>query len=334
RPRALAEHLLAPAEDDRVHPQAQLVEEPLGDQGLHQVDAADHVHVAVALPQVGDLGGQVCPDPDGALPVQADACVAGGHILRHPVEQPADLAVRTGGVEGPVAGEDVVGAPTEEQGVQGGHPVLHALAHRLAGYAGLPATEPEVAAGVFVRSARGLCDAVEGGEQVDDDLSGHGVLPVLVEGVGGVEGGGAMWKVRAKRSSSCCSPRTTVSRSCSSASAGVTSPAIRRRMPGPATITACGSASGAGPPTGGAAGVSCTTCSSPPATCTRRATSPTCSSRSRSWAVAVWNEVRSAMVSESGVTTSPAAGSPMAWNPQRPIASRIGSSARPYSVSS
>src|SRR5699024_10969076 len=158
-----------------------------------------------------------------------------------------------GGVKRPVAGEDVVGAPTEEQGVQGGHPVHHALAHRLAGYAGLPATEPEAAAGVFVRSARGLRDAVEGGEQGDDDLSGPAVLPVRVEGVAG------MWKVRPKRSSSCCSPRTTASRSCSIASAGVTSPAIRRRMPGPATITACGSASGAGPPTGGAAGVSCTT---------------------------------------------------------------------------
>src|SRR5699024_5271269 len=94
-------------------------------------------------------------------------------VLRDPIEQPPDAALLPRHVVRPVGGEDVVGPPAQQQGVHVLHPGLHLAAHHGVGERRLPTPEPEAAAGVLLRPAGTLGDAVEGGEQVDADSSGH-----------------------------------------------------------------------------------------------------------------------------------------------------------------
>src|SRR5690606_6994026 len=57
--------------------------------------------------------------------------------------------------------------------VEGAEPLVDAAAHRLARQGRLPAAEAEASARVLLGPAGRLRDAVECGEQVDDDASGH-----------------------------------------------------------------------------------------------------------------------------------------------------------------
>src|SRR3712207_6477445 len=57
--RATVEHLLPDAEHDRVHPEVVPVEELLAQEGLHQVQAADDLHVLVPIPDLAHRAGQV-----------------------------------------------------------------------------------------------------------------------------------------------------------------------------------------------------------------------------------------------------------------------------------
>ena len=57
-------------EHDREDPQRELVEEPLGEQRLHEVEAADDVHVRVTISQPAHLLGEVGPEQRRAVPIQ------------------------------------------------------------------------------------------------------------------------------------------------------------------------------------------------------------------------------------------------------------------------
>ena len=100
---------------------------------------------------------------------------SGCDVLRDGVEEPGDAAIDALVLPGPEAGEDVVGASPEQEGVQALHPGDDLFADQGIGQRCLPATEGEPALGVLLRSAGCLSDAVERREEVDVDES-HGVL--------------------------------------------------------------------------------------------------------------------------------------------------------------
>jgi DNA-binding winged helix-turn-helix (wHTH) protein/tetratricopeptide (TPR) repeat protein len=135
---------------------------------------------------------------------------------------------------------------------------------------------------------------------------------------------GSMRKISANRVSSSGSPPTcTVPFAI--APAGVSSPAMRARIPGPASIVR--SAPGSTP-------WATSTCPSSTRACST--ISPTRSSNParNPRAASAWNVVRSAVTSESTVIVSSGRGSPRFFAPQRPSSTTTDSSSRPYSVSS
>ncbi len=149
-----------------MHPEVEAVEEPLPQQGLHQVQAADDLHVPVPLADLPHGGGQVRAELRGAVPRELRRA-AGGHVLRDAVEQLGDLAVL---LVRPVRGEDVVRPPAEQQGVRALVRGDDLRPGDLVQQRRLPAPEREPRR-VLVRPARCLRDEVEGREQLDLDDS-------------------------------------------------------------------------------------------------------------------------------------------------------------------
>ncbi len=105
---------------------------------------------------------------------------AGGDVFGRAVEGLADRVVV---VVRPVAGEDIVGAATEEHGELAGDGLADGAADGFLAAAHGPAAVGEAVTGVFVGAAGGLHDAVVGEVGEDDELA-HGGKSEIGDGDG------------------------------------------------------------------------------------------------------------------------------------------------------
>src|SRR4051794_24706778 len=190
--RATVEHLLPDAEHDRVHPEVETVEELLAQEGLHEVQAPDDLHVLVPVPDLAHRAGQIRAELGGPGPREVGPA-AGGHVLRDAVEERGDLVVLAALLVGPVGGEDVIRPPAEQEGVRA---LVRGEDRRpgdLVHQGRLPAAEGEAPIRVLVGAAGRLPDEVEGCEQLDVDEA-HALLPMswLFQSGGGPAGAGRL----------------------------------------------------------------------------------------------------------------------------------------------
>src|SRR4051812_13347301 len=167
----LAEQALALPEHDREHHEAQLVDEVLLDQALHELGAAVHDAVAAgALAQLRDSGREVALEHRRVGPLGA-VHRRRHDVLRHAVELVGELAA----TRRPRVGEALVGPPPEQQRLRLERLVeLEAVALLAAGDLERPAAVLEA-----LRAARVLHDAVERHELGHHDLS-HGLSSLVV----------------------------------------------------------------------------------------------------------------------------------------------------------
>jgi dihydrofolate reductase len=98
----------------------------------------------------------------------------GNHVFSGAVEGFCDVLVR--GRRRPVGGEDVVGAPTQQEFERQSHEAVHRVVC-LVPIAEHPAAVGKAAVAVFVQPARRLHHAIEGDECGCDDLSHDSLLP-------------------------------------------------------------------------------------------------------------------------------------------------------------
>src|SRR5262249_53233650 len=169
------DHLLPDAEDDRVHPEVETVEELLAQEGLHQVQAPDEGQVLVPVTDLAHRAGQIGAELRRPGPREAGPA-AGGHVLRDAVEERGDLVVLAALLVGPVGGEDVIRPPAEQEGVRALVRGTDLRPGDLVQQGRLPAAEREPCR-VLVGAAGRLPDEVGGCEHLDVDEA-HVLLPV------------------------------------------------------------------------------------------------------------------------------------------------------------
>src|SRR5215472_18624632 len=172
---ATVEHLLPDAEHDRVHPEVETVEELLVQEGLHQVQAPDDLHVLVPVTDLTHRAGQIRAELRGPGPREVGPA-AGGDVLRDAVEERGDLVVLAALLVRPVGGEDVIRPPAEQEGVRALVRGTDLRPGDLVQQGRLPAAEREPHR-VLVGAAGRLPDEVEGCEQLDVDEA-HALLPM------------------------------------------------------------------------------------------------------------------------------------------------------------
>ena len=138
------------------------------DQRLHEHGAADHEQVAaVFLFECGKRLGEWPGQHARVLPPQRARERPRRNVLRLRVHGNGDVLHVLGRVW-PVAGEDLVRAPAEQEATGLVDEVLHAAPGSVLH---LPAPVLEAAGGVFVRAAGGLSGPVEREELIHDHLA-------------------------------------------------------------------------------------------------------------------------------------------------------------------
>jgi hypothetical protein len=150
-----------------VDPQAVLVDQLVLHQRLGELAAAVDLELVAGLAlQLGDLVDDVPAQQRGVGPLQP-VQGRGGDVLGQLVEPGGDRVGLVGDLR-PEAGEDLVGAAPQQEGVGRGDPVDHQSAHVVVGVGELPAALAELVAGVLLCTSRVLHDAVqrqEGGQR-------------------------------------------------------------------------------------------------------------------------------------------------------------------------
>src|SRR6185312_11762346 len=174
--RATVEHLLPDAEHDRVHPEVETVEELLAQEGLHQVQTPDDLHVLVPVTDLAHRTGQIRAELRGPGPREVGPA-ARGDVLRDAVEERGELVVLATLLVRPVAGEDIVRPPAEQEGVRALVRGTDLRPGDLVQQGRLPTAEREPLR-VLVGGAGRLPDEVEGCEQFDVDEA-HALLPTI-----------------------------------------------------------------------------------------------------------------------------------------------------------
>ncbi len=102
----------------------------------------------------------------------------GGDVLGRLIERAGDIGGKRVGLVGdmrPVAGEDIVGAPPEQQIERRREKFAHCFRDGVIPVGGGPTAEAKAAAAVFVLPAGRLHHAVEADERAGNNLS-HGCL--------------------------------------------------------------------------------------------------------------------------------------------------------------
>ena len=108
------EQLLAAAKHDRMQPQLVLIDQVMSQQRVYQHGAAkDQDRAARLLLQLADLPGDITGDNARPRPGRL-AQRRGHHVLGPAVERMGDL-VRSVGHRRPVLGEDLIGAPPQQE---------------------------------------------------------------------------------------------------------------------------------------------------------------------------------------------------------------------------
>ena len=156
-----------------MHPEVETVEELLAQEGLHQVQAPDDLHVLVPVTDLAHRAGQIRAELRGPGPREVGPA-AGGHVLRDAVEERGDLVVLAALLVRPVGGEDVIRPPAEQEGVRALVRGTDLRPGDLVQQGRLPAAEREPHR-VLVGAAGRLPDEVEGCEQLDVDEA-HALL--------------------------------------------------------------------------------------------------------------------------------------------------------------
>ncbi len=85
-------------EQDRVHPEVETVEELLAQERLDQIQASDHLHAFMLVPDLAHSGAQIRAELGRARPRQI-RLPTGSHVLRDAVEQLAEF-VASGAASG------------------------------------------------------------------------------------------------------------------------------------------------------------------------------------------------------------------------------------------
>src|SRR5215207_7324741 len=118
--------------------------------------------------ELPDRGGEVAFEHRGVGPLRV-AERGRGDVLGQRVEAVRDRVVRVGGLR-PGGGEDVVGAPAEEERVHLAEHLVDELAGCLVEVGDEPAAPVEAFAAILVRTARALVDAVDREKGRDGEL--------------------------------------------------------------------------------------------------------------------------------------------------------------------
>src|SRR5215211_1172795 len=158
----------AGADDHREHKQVEAVDEVVVEQESDEGAAAVHLELApFAVLELPDSGGEVALEHRGVGPLRV---LEGGRgdVLGQRVEAVRHRVVRIGGLR-PGGGEDVVGAPAEEERVHLAEHLVDELASRLVEVGDDPAAPVEAAAAILLRTARALVDAVDRDKRRDDE---------------------------------------------------------------------------------------------------------------------------------------------------------------------
>lgn len=100
----MANPAFSTAEKTGTHPECQPIEELLGQEHLHEIEAADDVDVLVPVMQFMYSFTDIWSEQSGVVPFE-DRCLAGGHVLRNTVERLRGVPV----LPSPVRGGSVVG---------------------------------------------------------------------------------------------------------------------------------------------------------------------------------------------------------------------------------
>jgi len=173
----VGEHLLAAAEQQRVHPQVHPVDEAEAQQRLQEVEIADDVDFVMAPLEGGDALGEVVGDERRPLPGERASDRAAGNVLGDAVEQAGERDLLRSAR--PVVGKDLVGPSPEEQGVHAPSLLEYDPARLLVRQWRLPPAVREAAVAVLVGPSRRLCHSVERHELGHDEFA-HWCAPCLV----------------------------------------------------------------------------------------------------------------------------------------------------------
>src|SRR5947207_3529537 len=168
----VAEQALAAPEHDGMDQKPKLVHQPGCEQLAHHVAATPRQQVgAVLVFERAYRVSEVALERMAVLPVKRIGSVR-SDVLGHAVEPVSDGVAAAGlhPFARPIRREYLVGTTPQQQLERLGEEVLQGLADELVGVGHYPATEAEVAAGIFVRATGGLNNAIE------TDLFGNGKL--------------------------------------------------------------------------------------------------------------------------------------------------------------
>jgi hypothetical protein len=169
----VGEHPLAAAQQPRVHPEVQPVDEAGAQQGLQEVETADDVDLVMARLQFGDAPDEVAGEERRLLPGKWLGERAAGDVLGDTVQQSGERDLLRG--VRPVVGEDLVGPPAEEQCVHARRLFEDDTARLRVRHRRLPPAVGESAVGVLVDRTGRLGHPVERHELRHDE-DAHGVL--------------------------------------------------------------------------------------------------------------------------------------------------------------
>jgi hypothetical protein len=146
--RPAGEQLLAAAEEQRVQPQVQPVDETQTQQRLHEVEAANEVDVVMTLLEGGDAPGEVTGDRRRPVPRERLSQRSDGDVVGDAVDLTGERDVL--GSFRPVVGEDLIGPSAEQQGVHALCLLEHGVAGLLVQQWCLPPAVREAAVAVLV----------------------------------------------------------------------------------------------------------------------------------------------------------------------------------------
>src|SRR5437762_6390166 len=174
----VGEQALAAPQHDGINQEPKLVDQPGCEQLAHHIPATPRQQVGAVL--VFERAYRVCKvalERMAVLPGKRIGSVR-SDVLGHAVEPVSDgVAAGIGPFARPIRPEYLVGTTPQQQLERLREQVLQGLANELVGVGDYPATEAEVAAGIFFRATGGLNNAIQTDLFGNDKLA-HGVLHI------------------------------------------------------------------------------------------------------------------------------------------------------------
>ena len=164
RDHSVGEELLSVAEENGIYPKCQTIEKLIGEERLHEIEAADDVDVLVPVAQFMHGLDYIRTEQSGVVPLE-DRILARGHVLRNTVEQLRSVSV----LVRPIGCKNVIGPAPEHKGIHLRQSGTDLLVDDVVPKGRLLTAEHESALGVLLWPSRGLRYSVKGDERVDMD---------------------------------------------------------------------------------------------------------------------------------------------------------------------